>query len=252
MQYAEDGYLPEALVNYLARLGWSHGDEEMFSARAVRRVVRPRAHQPVAGAVQPREAALWLNQQYLKKRRRRRGSRRWSRRASSATAAISRAGRRSDRVVALLKERARRRCTSSPTRRDDVLRRCASRRRNCSRAHVTTEVETPRSRSSRRGSQAVRAWAERGDQRRRSRVRCKAHGLKMPKLAMPLRVVVFGETQTPVARTRRWRRARASVGACWSATPAATPRLKRRRIGAVSFTRSLIRRYNSRRSVVGV
>ena len=31
MQYAEDGFLPEALVNYLARLGWSHGDEEVFS-----------------------------------------------------------------------------------------------------------------------------------------------------------------------------------------------------------------------------
>ena len=31
MQYRDDGYLPEAMVNYLARLGWSHGDEEMFS-----------------------------------------------------------------------------------------------------------------------------------------------------------------------------------------------------------------------------
>jgi glutamyl-tRNA synthetase len=31
MQYDEDGYLPEAVVNYLARLGWSHGDEEVFS-----------------------------------------------------------------------------------------------------------------------------------------------------------------------------------------------------------------------------
>ena len=31
MQYCEDGYLPDALVNYLARLGWSHGDEELFS-----------------------------------------------------------------------------------------------------------------------------------------------------------------------------------------------------------------------------
>ena len=30
MQYRDDGYLPEALVNYLARLGWSHGDEEIF------------------------------------------------------------------------------------------------------------------------------------------------------------------------------------------------------------------------------
>ena len=31
MQYHEDGYLPEAILNYLARLGWSHGDEEIFS-----------------------------------------------------------------------------------------------------------------------------------------------------------------------------------------------------------------------------
>ena len=31
MQYEEDGYLPEALLNYLARLGWSHGDDEIFS-----------------------------------------------------------------------------------------------------------------------------------------------------------------------------------------------------------------------------
>jgi glutamyl-tRNA synthetase len=31
MQYDEDGYLPEAVLNYLARLGWSHGDDEIFS-----------------------------------------------------------------------------------------------------------------------------------------------------------------------------------------------------------------------------
>lgn len=30
MQYHEDGYLPEAVLNYLARLGWSHGDDEIF------------------------------------------------------------------------------------------------------------------------------------------------------------------------------------------------------------------------------
>ena len=31
MQYREDGFLPEALLNYLVRLGWSHGDQEIFS-----------------------------------------------------------------------------------------------------------------------------------------------------------------------------------------------------------------------------
>ena len=43
MQYRDEGYLPEALLNYLARLGWSHGDEEMFSTEAAGAVVRPRA-----------------------------------------------------------------------------------------------------------------------------------------------------------------------------------------------------------------
>ena len=65
MQYEEEGYLPEALFNYLARLGWSHGDERSVLEGAARRMVRSRAHQPVAGAVQSREAA-WLNAQYLK------------------------------------------------------------------------------------------------------------------------------------------------------------------------------------------
>ena len=31
MQYRDDGYLPEALINYLVRLGWGHGDQEIFS-----------------------------------------------------------------------------------------------------------------------------------------------------------------------------------------------------------------------------
>ncbi|MCT7009310.1 glutamate--tRNA ligase family protein, partial [Salmonella enterica] len=31
MQYRDDGFLPHALLNYLVRLGWSHGDQEIFS-----------------------------------------------------------------------------------------------------------------------------------------------------------------------------------------------------------------------------
>ena len=33
MQYRDEGFLPEALLNYLARLGWSHGDDEVFSVQ---------------------------------------------------------------------------------------------------------------------------------------------------------------------------------------------------------------------------
>jgi hypothetical protein len=39
-QYRDEGFLPDAMVNYLARLGWSHGDDEIFSARAVPAMVR--------------------------------------------------------------------------------------------------------------------------------------------------------------------------------------------------------------------
>ena len=31
LQYQEEGYLPDALLNYLVRLGWSHGDQEVFT-----------------------------------------------------------------------------------------------------------------------------------------------------------------------------------------------------------------------------
>ncbi len=31
LQYRDDGFLPEGLLNYLGRLGWSHGDQEIFS-----------------------------------------------------------------------------------------------------------------------------------------------------------------------------------------------------------------------------
>lgn len=33
MQYRDDGYLPEALLNYLVRLGWAHGDQEISAAK---------------------------------------------------------------------------------------------------------------------------------------------------------------------------------------------------------------------------
>ncbi len=65
MQYEEDGYLPEALVNYLARLGWSHGDEEVF---AVMQFVDwfDLQHISRSPAQFNPEKLTWLNQQYLK------------------------------------------------------------------------------------------------------------------------------------------------------------------------------------------
>ncbi len=64
-QYRDDGYLPEALNNYLARLGWSHGDEEIFSLRQFVEWF-DLAHVSRAAAQFNPEKLTWLNQQYIK------------------------------------------------------------------------------------------------------------------------------------------------------------------------------------------
>jgi glutamyl-tRNA synthetase len=65
MQYADDGYLPEAVINYLARLGWSHGDEEVFP---VEQFVEwfDLDHITSSAAQFNTEKLRWLNQHYIK------------------------------------------------------------------------------------------------------------------------------------------------------------------------------------------
>ena len=65
MQYRDDGFLPEALLNYLARLGWSHGDEEKFSRTQLIEWF-DLAHISKSPARFNHEKLLWLNHQYLK------------------------------------------------------------------------------------------------------------------------------------------------------------------------------------------
>jgi glutamyl-tRNA synthetase len=65
MQYRDEGFLPEALLNYLARLGWSHGDQEIFSMEEMIRLFEVTAVHSSAAAFNP-EKLLWLNQHYIK------------------------------------------------------------------------------------------------------------------------------------------------------------------------------------------
>jgi glutamyl-tRNA synthetase len=65
LQYKEDGYLPEALLNYLARLGWSHGDQEIFSMAEMIEYFDIEDVNKSAASVNP-EKLLWLNQHYIK------------------------------------------------------------------------------------------------------------------------------------------------------------------------------------------
>ncbi len=65
MQYHEDGYLPEAVINYLARLGWSHGDEEVFSKQQFAAWFDLDHITPSAAQFNT-EKLNWLNAHYIK------------------------------------------------------------------------------------------------------------------------------------------------------------------------------------------
>ncbi len=104
LEYQKDGYLPDALLNYLVRLGWSHGDQEFFTREEMIAAFDIADVNKAASAFNP-EKLLWLNQQHIMKapqatlvaalreqlallgvdeRRRRRCWRAWSRRSASA------------------------------------------------------------------------------------------------------------------------------------------------------------------------
>ena len=66
-EYRETGYFPEALLNYLARLGWSHGDQEIFSKNELVEFFSFDECGQSAGLFNP-EKLLWLNFHYMKER----------------------------------------------------------------------------------------------------------------------------------------------------------------------------------------
>ena len=65
MQYRDDGFLPHALLNYLVRLGWSHGDQEIFSAEEMIQLFDVSDVNKAASRFDVTKLS-WLNQHYLK------------------------------------------------------------------------------------------------------------------------------------------------------------------------------------------
>jgi glutamyl-tRNA synthetase len=191
-QYDEDGYLPEALVNYLARLGWAHGDEEVFS---VEQFIEwfDLGHISRSPAQFNPEKALWLNQQYLKKAEP-------ARLAMLVASRIEREGGDLSRgpelalATALLRDRA-----TTLNELADAARALfysdAPPKGELLAAQLTGEARAALHGLADRFA-SVEPWVEQGIQSAFEGA-LKAHGLKMPKLAMPLRAVVFGTTQTP-------------------------------------------------------
>ena len=65
MAYRDAGFLPEALLNYLVRLGWSHGDQEVFSIDEMIRLFDLKDVNKAPGSFN-QDKLLWLNQEYIK------------------------------------------------------------------------------------------------------------------------------------------------------------------------------------------
>jgi glutamyl-tRNA synthetase len=63
--YRDEGYLPEALLNYLVRLGWSHGDQEIFSTDEMIRFFDLKELHKSPACINPKKLD-WLNQHYMK------------------------------------------------------------------------------------------------------------------------------------------------------------------------------------------
>ena len=190
MQYHEDGYLPEALLNYLARLGWSHGDEEMFSVDQFRAWF-DLEHVSRSPAKFNPEKLGWLNQQYLKTADDRRL-------ATLVTPFLLHNGcdltdgPDLSSVVGLVKERAS--TIAELADAATLFYRYIKPTRERLDPHLIPEA-IPALKSL--GEHLALVEWNRASLSALIKTVVNESGLKMPNLAMPLRVLVTGEPQTP-------------------------------------------------------
>ena len=190
MQYRDEGYLPEALLNYLARLGWSHGDEEKFS-RAQLVEWFDLAHISKSPARFDPEKLTWLNGQYMKESDDARLAE-LTKPFLAAEGCDAGQGPPLDKVVALLKERA---STIVELARASVyFYRAIEASEALAQQHLTPEVEPALADLLRRFGEID--WTRAGINGAIKTVLAERK-LKLPKIAMPLRVIVTGTTQTP-------------------------------------------------------
>ena len=190
MQYDEDGYLPEAVINYLARLGWSHGDDEVFSVAQFCEWFDLDHITPSAAQFNT-EKLKWLNNHYIKQTdndklaamvRPRLEARGITVGDTPALAA----------VVGLYKER----ISTLNELADAAEVFYIDLHPDAALLDVQLTAEAiPALRDLAQRFASV-TWETAAISAAIKEV-IGAHGLKMPKLAMPLRVMLTGQTQTP-------------------------------------------------------
>jgi glutamyl-tRNA synthetase len=187
-QYAVEGYLPEAMVNYLARLGWSHGDDEIFSRAQF--VEWFNLDHLGRSAAQFDEAKLrWVNAQHLK-------AMSGEEIAPLVQAHLAQLGITSNDKLARLCDLLKDRCDTTVALTEWVARFYTDVHPDPAEIaqHVTAEVKPAIALLIQQLSQCV--WEKPSIAAAIKEVLTQC-ALKMPQLAMPVRVLVMGTAQTP-------------------------------------------------------
>ena len=190
MEYDRDGYLPEGMINYLARLGWSHGDDELFSREQLVTWFDPQHLSKSAAQWDPKKLN-WVNAHYIKHT----DDQQLATLVAPRVSARGGDAQRTDlvAVVKLLKDRAE----TLEQLAEAAMLFCGTFTPATEDLRTQHLTETAR--------QALADFAKQAETIDWNRVEIAAliksllatHGLKMPQLAIPLRVAVAGTTQTP-------------------------------------------------------
>ena len=190
MQYDEDGYLPEAVINYLARLGWSHGDEEVFSVAQFCEWFDLDHITPSAAQFNT-EKLNWLNSHYMKLADNSRLVDLVRPRLESRGVKVA-AAPALEAVVALYKERVA--TLNELADAAEVFYIDLHPEQALLDTHLAADALPALNELAERLSSV--AWEAPAIAALIKELIVK-HGVKMPKLAMPLRVMLVGQTQTP-------------------------------------------------------
>ncbi|MDO8412224.1 MAG: glutamate--tRNA ligase [Gallionellaceae bacterium] len=190
MQYDEDGYLPEAVINYLARLGWSHGNEEIFSAQQFCAWFDLDHITPSAAQFNT-EKLNWLNQHYLKQADNMRLAALVQPRLAARKVAVS-AAPALGAIIALYKERVV--TLNELADAAEIYYADAQPLQDLLDTHLTAEAIPALQEFAQRLKDV--AWEASAIGAVIKEIIAQ-HGLKMPKLAMPLRVMLTGQIHTP-------------------------------------------------------
>jgi glutamyl-tRNA synthetase len=188
--YEDAGYLPEGMLNYLARLGWSHGDDEVFSLAQMVQWFDG-SHLAKSPAQWDAAKLAWVNAQHLK-------AADDARLAALVAAQLAKRGiaapvdERLAAMCALFKDRC-----STTVELADWLAMYFAPVTPSDEERAAHLADTIRPAMATLAEQlATAAWDKPGIAAA-MKATLTAHGLKMPQLAMPLRVLVCGRAQTP-------------------------------------------------------